>query len=74
MSNGHLQVVNFFAALSPSTKLKKLSINSLPWPEEEVMDGSTEVVARAINFLEEVELDGAQPYQVYNQQSSSPEV
>ena len=67
-----LELVNFFAAMSPSTKLKRLRINSLPWPAKEVMDGSTGVMARAFNFLEEVELEGVHPYQVYNQQS--PEV
>ena len=66
------ELANFFAAMSPSTKLKRLRINSLPWPAKEVMDGSTGVMARAFNFLEEVELVGAHPYQVYNQQS--PEV
>ena len=54
------ELVNFFAALSPSTKLSKLNIYI---SEEEEMDGSTDVLAKAINFLEVVELR-AYPYQV----------
>ena len=67
------ELVNFFAALSKSTKLRKLLMDRLSWPAEEVMDGSTGVVARAINFLEEVGMT-APPYQVNNLQSSSHEV
>ena len=58
------KLVDFFAALSDSTKLKKLSLRCLTWPAEDPMDGSTEVGARAINFLEKVDLAGAYPYQV----------
>ena len=73
-NNFHTQqeLADFFAALSPSTKLRKLTFPRLPWPVEE-MDGSTEVMARAINFLEDVIME-AYPDQVLNLQSSSPEV
>ena len=73
--NFHTQqeLVDFFAAMSESMKLRKLEIRGLPWPAEEVMDGSTEVVARAINFLEEVDIR-VFPYQVCRLQSSPPEV
>ena len=64
------ELVNFFAALSKSTKLRKLLMDRLSWPAEEVMDGSTGVVARAINFLKEVNMT-APPYQVNHLQSSS---
>ena len=73
--NFHTQqdLVDFFAAMSESMKLRKLEIRGLPWPAEEVMDGSTEVMARAINFLEEVDIR-VFPYQVCRLQSSPPEV
>ena len=69
-SNFHTQqeLVDFFAAMSDSMKLRKLVIRALPWPAEEVMDGSTEVMARAINFLEKVDIV-AFPYQVCRLQS-----
>ena len=61
------ELVNFFAAMSPSQKLRRLMINNLPWNqyalEEEERDGITEVMAKAINFLEVVHLQ-AYPYQV----------
>ena len=66
------ELVDFFAALSNSTNLRvfKCPIKSF-WPAEEVMDGSTEMMARAINFLEEVDML-AHIYQVCRLQSSSP--
>ena len=57
------ELVNFFAALSPSTKLRKLDIGGLLWPAEGTIDGSTEVLAKAINFLEVVHLY-VDPHQV----------
>ena len=62
------ELVDFFAALSESTKLKKLWIDGLPddWPAQEEMDGSTEVMAKAFNFLEKGDMM-AYPYQVYLQ-------
>ena len=66
------ELVDFFAAMSPSTKLRKLEISQRKssrlktWPEEEEMDGSSGVMAKAINFLDKVHLD-ARPYQVCNQ-------
>ena len=52
------ELVNFFAAFSPSTKLRKLRINIRlsDWPE-------VEVTAKAFNFLEVLSLR-AYPYQV----------
>ena len=64
------ELVDFFAALSDSTNLRALNINDLPWPaeSEEVLDGSTEMIAIAINFLERVKMM-AYAYQVYRLQS-----
>ena len=65
------ELVNFFAALSPSQKLRRLMINNLPWNQyalEEERDGSTEVMAKAINFLEKVDME-AHPYQVSRRDS-----
>ena len=65
------ELVDFFAAIFPSTKLRTLSFCSrLPWPAEEEMDGNTKVVARAINFLEWVNMN-FHPYQVCNLRSST---
>ena len=64
------ELVDFFAALSESTRLRKLATMGFSWP---VMDDSTEVVARAINFLEEVDMT-ARPHQVYTPHPSSPKV
>ena len=50
------ELVNFFAAFSPSTKLRKLRIDIEDWPE-------VEVTAKAFNFLEVLSLR-AYPYQV----------
>ena len=64
------ELIDFFAALSDSTKLRVLNINDLPWPaeSEEVLDGSTELIAIAINFLERVKMM-AYAYQVCRLQS-----
>ena len=62
------ELVNFFSALSPSTKLRELYIRI----DYEEMDWSTDLLAKAINFLEEVHLT-AFPYQVCIQ-FLSPEV
>ena len=55
-----LELVNFFAAISRTTNLKELRIDNLPLPWR-----CTKVIARAINFLEKVEME-AHPYQVTN--------
>ena len=58
------ELVDFFEAMSLSMKLRKLVIMSSSLQEQ--MDGrSTEVVARAINFLEDVVIT-VPPYQVSN--------
>ena len=58
------EMVDFFEAISPSTELRELMIQNVEhWAKEEEMDGSTQVMAKAINFLEEVFME-ARPYQV----------
>ena len=59
------ELIDLFEALSEFTNLKRLHINQWPWQKwESKMDAqSTKVMARAINFLEEVELTGVLPYQ-----------
>ena len=65
------KMVDFFAILSAETKLKKMSIGywRTVWgcPAVDMMDGSTEVMATGINFLEKVDLSAVHPYQVSNQ-------
>ena len=61
------ELLDVFSALSPSTKLKSLVIShypdEVPWQAEEEGDGSTEVLAKAVNFLESVTIQ-VYPYQV----------
>ena len=61
------ELIDFFEAMSPSTKLKKLSIvDFFRRTKHEQMDGGiTEVVARGINFLEDVVIS-VPPYQLSN--------
>ena len=72
------EVSGFFGALSPSTRLRSLSLfvhwlwtvnwlwTDWLWPAGDMMDGSTEVMATGINFLEKVLLAPIFPYQVSN--------
>ena len=80
------EVSGFFGALSPSTRLRSLTLfvhwadfevgatvgpvnwpwTGRFWPAEDMMDGSTEVMATGINFLEKVLLAPIFPYQVSN--------
>ena len=61
------ELLDFFAALSPSTKLKKMELTNCSWPPRSRR--GTEVMAKAINFLEEVKME-LPPYQVCIQISS----
>ena len=49
-------LIDFFATLSPSTKLRKLVLTTAnqPW---ELGDSSTGMIAKALNFLEEVSMN-----------------
>ena len=49
-------LIDFFAALSPSTKLRKLVLTTANYPWE-LSDSSTSMIAKALNFLEEVSMN-----------------
>ena len=55
------ELVDFFATVSPSTKLKKLELKECksfePENKKKKNDGRKEMMAKAINFLEEAHLD-----------------
>ena len=50
------ELVDFFEALSPLTKLKKLDLENIYGPSEDENGGITEMMAKAINFLEEAKI------------------
>ena len=58
------ELVDFFEALSPLTKLKKLDLENIYGPSEDENGGITEMMAKAINFLEEAKINIFGPTQV----------